>query len=206
MSLNPPRKRALRAVAVFCGAKPGTRELHRGALRELGRVIAEAGLTLVFGGGRVGLMGVVADAALAAGGHVVGVIPGAMVERELAHTGLSELHVVESMHARKALMAEMSDAFIACPGGFGTLDEVFEALTWTQIGLQRKPSGFLDVDGFFQPLAAQLDRMTEAGFIEPAHRAMVCFEPEPARMLERLAALELPPVRAEMARAVIAKG
>jgi uncharacterized protein (TIGR00730 family) len=206
MSLNPPRKRVLRAVAVFCGAKPGVNARHRAALVALGRAIAQGGMTLVFGGGRVGLMGVVADAALAAGGRVVGVIPGSMVERELAHAGLSELHVVESMHARKALMAELADAFIACPGGFGTLDEVFEALTWTQIGLQRKPSGFLDVDGFFQPLAVQLDRMTEAGFIEPAHRAMVCFEPDPARIIEHLAALDLPPVRAEMAGAVVARG
>jgi uncharacterized protein (TIGR00730 family) len=206
MSEHHAPVRELRALAVFCGAKPGAHEVHREALRGLGRAIAGRGITLVFGGGRVGLMGIVADAVLAAGGRAVGVIPRNMVERELAHTGLSELHVVESMHARKALMAEMSDAFIACPGGFGTLDEVFEALTWTQIGLQRKPSGFLDVEGFFGPLAAQLDGMTEAGFIEPAHRAMLCFEPDPVRMIERLAALELPPVRKEMAGPVSAVG
>lgn len=197
---------SLNAIAVFCGAKPGAHEIHREAMRTLGRAIAESGRTLVFGGGRVGLMGIVADAALAAGGRVVGMIPRGMVERELAHTGLSELHVVESMHARKALMAEQADAFIACPGGFGTLDEVFEALTWTQIGLQRKPSGFLDVDGFFAPLAQQLDVMTGAGFIEPAHRGMVCFEADPVRLIERLAALELPPVRKEMAGPIASKG
>jgi uncharacterized protein (TIGR00730 family) len=196
----------LSSIAVFCGAKPGAHEIHREAMRNLGRVIAESGRTLVFGGGRVGLMGVVADAALAAGGRAIGVIPRSMVERELAHTGLSELHVVESMHARKAMMAEMSDAFIACPGGFGTLDEVFEALTWTQIGLQRKPSGFLDVEGFFTLLGQQLDAMRDAGFIEPAHRAMVCFEADPARMIERLSALELPPVRKEMAGPISARG
>ncbi|HRQ63282.1 MAG TPA: TIGR00730 family Rossman fold protein [Xanthomonadaceae bacterium] len=196
----------LSSIAVFCGAKPGAHEIHREAMRTLGRVIAESGRTLVFGGGRVGLMGVVADAALAAGGRAIGVIPRSMVERELAHTGLTELHVVESMHARKAMMAEMSDAFVACPGGFGTLDEVFEALTWTQIGLQRKPSGFLDVEGFFSLLGQQLDAMRDAGFIEPAHRAMVCFEADPARLIERLSTLELPPVRKEMAGPISVQG
>ncbi|MDW8479920.1 MAG: TIGR00730 family Rossman fold protein [Xanthomonadales bacterium] len=189
----------LRAVAVFCGARAGADPHWAEGVAELGRELARRGLRLVFGGGRVGLMGTVADACLAEGGEVVGVIPAEMAERELAHRGLSRLELVSGMHARKARMAALADAFIAAPGGFGTLDEILEAITWTQLGLQAKPCGFLDLGGFFAPLAAQLDRMCAGGFIEPEHRAMLVFEPTPAALLDRLAALRVPRPRRELA-------
>jgi uncharacterized protein (TIGR00730 family) len=148
----------------------------------------------VYGGGNVGLMGILADAALGAGARVVGVIPEALVARELAHAGLSELRVVGSMHERKALMAELADAFIALPGGLGTLDELFEVWTWAQLGLHARPIGLLDVEGFFQPLVAHLDRAVAEGFVRPQHRAMVVIEGEPERLLDRFAAYRAPDV------------
>jgi uncharacterized protein (TIGR00730 family) len=189
----------LRAVAVYCGARRGALAAHAAAVAALGRALARRGIRLVFGGGRVGLMGAIAEACLAAGGEAFGVIPQAMVERELAHPGLTRLEVVDSMHARKARMAELADAFVAAPGGFGTLDEIFEAITWTQLGLHAKPVGFLDVGGFFAPLASQLERMLEAGFIEPAHASMLVFEADPERLLDALAAARVPPPRRELA-------
>lgn len=188
------------AVAVYCGARRGVVPAHAATLAALGEELARRRIRLIFGGGRVGLMGVLADACLAAGGEVVGVIPKTMVERELAHPGLTTLEVVGSMHERKARMAELAEAFIAAPGGFGTLDEVFEAITWTQLGLQAKPVGFLDVDGFFAPLRAQLDQMLDAGFIEPPHREMLIFEADPQRLLDALAAIRVPPPRRELLR------
>ncbi|GIX32061.1 MAG: putative cytokinin riboside 5'-monophosphate phosphoribohydrolase [Lysobacterales bacterium] len=188
------------AVAVYCGARRGVVPVHAAALADLGEELARRRIRLIFGGGRVGLMGILADACLAAGGEVVGVIPKTMVERELAHPGLTALEVVGSMHERKARMAELAEAFIAAPGGFGTLDEVFEAITWTQLGLQAKPVGFLDVDGFFAPLRAQLDQMLAAGFIEPPHREMLIFEADPQRLLDALAATRVPPPRRELLR------
>lgn len=188
------------AVAVYCGARRGVVPAHAVSLAALGEELARRRIRLIFGGGRVGLMGVLADACLAAGGEVVGVIPKTMVERELAHPGLTTLEVVGSMHERKARMAELAEAFIAAPGGFGTLDEVFEAITWTQLGLQAKPVGFLDVDGFFAPLRAQLDQMLDAGFIEPPHREMLIFEADPQRLLDALAATRIPPPRRELLR------
>jgi uncharacterized protein (TIGR00730 family) len=179
---------ALGCVAVYCGSNPGARPAYADAARRLGRLLGERSLGLVYGGGNVGLMGILADAALGAGARVVGVIPEALVARELAHGGLTELRVVGSMHERKAMMAELADAFIALPGGLGTLDELFEVWTWAQLGLHARPIGLLDVEGFFQPLVAHLDRAVTEGFVRPQHRAMVVIEREPERLLDRFAA------------------
>lgn len=157
-------------VCVFCGSSPGKRPEYLEAARELGSTLAEWGIGLVYGGSSVGSMGVIADAALAAGGEVVGVIPRTLVEREVAHHGLTELHVVESMHDRKALMTQLSDAFVALPGGHGTLDELFEALTWSQLGIHDKPIALLNVAGYWDPLLAMMERASEEGFLRPADR------------------------------------
>jgi uncharacterized protein (TIGR00730 family) len=159
----------MRRLCVFCGSSTGEKEVYATAARRLGQALAARGLGLVFGGGHIGLMGVLADAVLAAGGQVIGVIPRSMVARELAHGGLTELHVVETMHQRKALMADLSDAFAALPGGFGTADELFEILTWSQLGLHDKPIGLLNIDGFFDPLLAWLERCTAEGFLRESH-------------------------------------
>ncbi len=185
---------AVRRVAVYCGSNPGTRPAYGDAARRLGAELGARRLGLVYGGGNVGLMGILADAALGAGAEVVGVIPRAMVERELAHQGLTELRVVGSMHERKALMAELADAFVALPGGLGTLDELFEVWTWAQLGLHARPIGLLDVEGFFQPLVAHLDRAVAEGFVRPQHRAMVMIEREAAPLLDRFAAYRPPRV------------
>lgn len=158
-------------VCVYCGSSKGSEGFQRLAAA-LGSELAGRGIGLVYGGGNVGLMGIIADAALAGGGEVIGVIPEAMVPLEVAHEGLSRLIVVESMHARKARMAELSDAFIALPGGFGTLDEIFEILTWNQLGYLRKPAVFLDADGFWDPLFAQIEVMAHAGLLRPKHRGL----------------------------------
>lgn len=175
-------------VAVYCGSNPGIRPAYAEGARRLGAELGARGLGLVYGGGKVGLMGVLADAALAAGAEVVGVIPRAMVDRELAHAGLTELRIVASMHERKALMAELADAFVALPGGLGTLDELFEVWTWAQLGLHARPIALLDVEGFFQPLVAHLDRAVTEGFVRPQHRALVIVEREAAPLLDRFAA------------------
>jgi len=159
--------------------------VHIEAARAVGRLLALRGIGLVFGGGHVGLMGAVADAALAAGGEVTGVIPRALQLRELAHRGLTRLHVVGTMHERKARMAELSDAFLALPGGMGTLDELAEIVTWAQLGVHAKPVGLLDVKGFFSPLVAFFDRAEREGFLRPEHRQLVAVEADPARMLAR---------------------
>lgn len=177
----------MKSVCVFCGSNRGTRPEYIRAAAQTGQAIAALGLGLVYGGTSVGLMRAAADAALDAGGTVVGVIPGLLVGKERAYSRLSDLRVVDSMQARKALMAELSDAFIALPGGLGTLDEIFEMLTWAQLGLQRKPSGLLDVAGYYAPLVAFLDHATAEGFIRPEHRAMILVESEPARLLARFA-------------------
>lgn len=179
-------------VCVFCGSSPGAWENFSAAAVELGRHLAAAGLGLVYGGARVGLMGRLADSALAAGGEVVGVIPRALVDLEVAHDGLTELRVVASMHERKALMADLSDAFIALPGGLGTLDELFEILTWAQLGLHHKPIGLLDVGGYFGPLLAFLDGAVQARFLAPAHRRMLLVGENPAELLEQFSAYRPP--------------
>ncbi len=178
----------MKRLCVFCGSNHGAKPTFSEAARQTGTLLAERGIGLVYGGGRVGLMGVVADAVLAAGGEVIGVIPGHLSEREVGHGGLSELHVVGSMHERKALMARLADGFLALPGGIGTLDELFEIWTWRQLGLHAKPVGLLDVDGFFRPLVTFLDRLVTEGFLRAEQRALLQVGAEPAEMIERLAA------------------
>src|ERR687893_3285366 len=177
----------MRNLCVFCGSRSGTEVAYDEAARALGRALAADGIRLVYGGGRVGLMGVVADAALGAGGEVVGVIPRALLEREIAHTGLTDLRVVGSMHERKALMSELSEGFIALPGGTGTLEEFFEVLTWAQLGEHRKPCGLLNAGRYYDPLLAVFDHMVQQGFLSEEHRAMVLVETEPEALLEALA-------------------
>jgi len=177
----------LQRVCVFCGSQPGHSPAHAAAARALGRLLAARGIDLVFGGGRVGLMGTIADEVLQRGGRAIGVIPRALMERELGHTGVSELHVVGSMHERKALMAELSDAFVALPGGFGTLEEICEAITWAQLGLQPKPCALLDVEDYWAPLVQLFDQAVAAGFVAPASRALVLHERDPGVLLDALA-------------------
>lgn len=184
----------MHSVCVFCGSNTGRSDVYAEAALALARSIARNGLRLVYGGGDVGLMGVLAKAALAAGVHVTGVTPRRLLEKEFVHRGLSALHVVESMHERKAMMAELAEAFIALPGGFGTLDELFEALTWTQLGYHRKPCGLLDVDGFFDRLADYLDHAVAERFITREHRDMLIIEADPDLLIERLKAARLPEV------------
>ena len=185
----------IRALGVFCGSSSGTDDRYARAARELGALLAARGIELVYGGGEVGLMGEVADACLAGGGRVVGVIPKGLFSREVAHRGLTELHEVESMHERKQLMYDRSDAFLALPGGLGTLEELAETITWSQLGLHAKPVALLDVGGFWDPLVQQLDHMVSEGFLKPANRTLVgrCDSAEAA--LDHLARTE--PVRAE---------
>jgi hypothetical protein len=182
----------IKRVCVFCGSSPGTDPVHIDIARAVGQLLARRKLGLVFGGGHVGLMGAVADAALGAGGEVVGVIPRALELRELAHGGLTRLEVVGTMHERKARMAELSDAFLALPGGMGTLDELAEIVTWAQLGLHAKPVGLLDVSGFFAPLVAFFDRAERDGFLRPEHRRLVAVEADPERMLARFEAWSPP--------------
>ncbi len=160
--------------------------------RRLGATLAEREIRLVYGGGRVGLMGVVADAVIAAGGEVVGIIPESLATKEIAHAGLTELHVVETMHTRKAMMADLADAFVALPGGYGTLEEFAETLTWAQLGIHAKPFGLLDVDGYYASLTAFFDHMVAERFLHPAHRGLVLHDTEPGRLLNRLAAYTPP--------------
>jgi len=183
----------VRRICVFCGSSPGRRPAFAAAASELGARLAAERIGLVYGGGSVGLMGTVADAALAAGGEVVGVIPEALAGKEVAHTGLTRLHVVKSMHERKALMAEMADAFVALPGGFGTLDELFEAITWGQLGIHRKPIGLLDVEGYFAPLLAFVDRAVGDGFIRPPYRELFVVRATVDGLLAALARHAPPP-------------
>ncbi len=180
----------MRRVCVFCGASSGVRPAYAAAARGFGGAVASRGLGLVYGGGRVGLMGAVADGALAAGGEVTGVIPQALVERELAHGGLTELHVVGSLHERKALMADLADAFVALPGGFGTLDELLEQLTWSQLGLHAKPIGLLDVEEFWRPLIALARHATDEGFVRESDLGAIAVGDEPGALLDRLERLE----------------
>ncbi|MEC5400277.1 TIGR00730 family Rossman fold protein [Uliginosibacterium sp. H1] len=176
----------MKSVCVFCGASAGDHPIYTEAAQALGRAIAQSGRRLVYGGGHVGLMGVVADAALAAGGEVIGVIPDALVARELAHPALTELHVVPSMHARKALMADLSEGFLAMPGGIGTLEELFEVWTWGQLGLHAKPYGIFNVAGYYDGLLGFLDHVHGEGFLRAEHRRMLLVGSEPAGLLESM--------------------
>jgi hypothetical protein len=188
---------AMRRVCVFCGSSPGRRGVYAEAARRLGRTLAGRGIGLVYGGASVGLMGAVADAVLDAGGaEVIGVIPEALVRKEVVHSGLPDLRVVGSMHERKALMAELSDGFVALPGGIGTLEELFEVWTWAQLGVHPKPCGLLDVAGFYAPLGAFMDQVVREGFLRPEHRDLLLIDTEPAPLLDRMAAYRPPPLRA----------
>jgi uncharacterized protein (TIGR00730 family) len=183
--------RALRRVTVFCGSNLGTDPACEHAARDLGTLLAGRGIGLVYGGGAVGLMGVVADAVLGAGGEVTGVIPQDLWDREVGHRGLTELLVVRSMHERKLAMADRGDAFIALPGGVGTFEELFEAITWTQLGIHAKPCGLLDVGGYYAPLEALMDGAVAGGFVRPEARAnLLLSSTDPADLLDRLAAWE----------------
>ena len=173
----------MKRLCVFCGANPGHDPRYLEAAAALGRCIAQAGLGLVYGGASIGLMGAVADAALAEGGEVIGVIPQTLVEREVAHHGLADLRVVTSMHERKALMAELSDGFIALPGGVGTLEELFEVWTWSHLGLHRKPCGLLDVAGFYSGLGRFIDHVQQEGFLREGVRDMLLMADDPVRMI-----------------------
>lgn len=179
--------KALQSVCVFCGSRPGARPEYLEAARALGGELARRGLTLVYGGASVGLMGALADAVLAQGGQVVGVLPQNLEKRELAHPRLAELHRVGTMHERKALMAQRADAFLALPGGFGTFDELFEIVTWAQLGLHQKPIGLLDVGGYFEPLLALVDRAVEGGFVPQAQARPFAVGKTPSEVLDALA-------------------
>ncbi|GDY23896.1 cytokinin riboside 5'-monophosphate phosphoribohydrolase [Verrucomicrobiota bacterium] len=184
----------MKRLCVFCGSSAGHDPVFAAAARELGAAIARKRWGLVYGAGNVGLMGVLADAVLAAEGEVIGVIPEALVAKELAHRGLSELHIVASMHERKALMAELADGFVAMPGGFGTLDEFCEILTWAQLGLHRKPCGLLNVAGYFDPLLQQVERAVAGGFVRAEHQGLFVVETEPMKLLQRLVKFTPPKV------------
>jgi uncharacterized protein (TIGR00730 family) len=179
----------MKRVCVFCGANAGSRDQYRIAAQALGAVLIHHGLGLVYGGGNVGLMGMLADSVLQAGGEVIGVIPQHLAAKEVAHRGVTELRIVETMHQRKAMMNELSDAFIALPGGFGTLEEFFEILTWSQLGIHRKPSGLLNVSGYYDHLLAMLDHAVAEGFLLPANRKLVIADTDADRLVQRLASL-----------------
>ena len=178
----------MKRICVFCGSSPAVDPLYTAAAEDLGRSLVSRDLGLVYGGSDRGLMGAIANSVLAAGGTVLGVIPRGLRSREIAHEGLTELFVVESMHERKQKMVDLSDAFVAMPGGFGTIDELAEVLTWRQLGLHAKPIGLLDVNGFFEPLLRFFDQAVEAGFIHPVQRAQLIVETTPDRLLDRLTA------------------
>jgi len=181
-------------VCVFCGSNSGSDSAYVDAARTLGRLFAREGIALVYGGGSVGLMGEVADAVLGAGGEVIGVIPHALWAREVGHRGLTDLRIVETMHERKAMMADLSDAFIALPGGLGTLEEIFEIWTWAQLGLHAKPLGFLDVNGFYKPLMQFLDRAVRERFVREEHRGIAMIDADPEALLQRFESWKPPKV------------
>jgi uncharacterized protein (TIGR00730 family) len=177
----------VRRICVFCGASPGRRPAYLELAASVGSGLAARGIGVVYGGGRVGMMGAVADAAMAGGGEVIGVIPRGLVDRELAHRGISELRVVESLHERKALMTDLADGFIALPGGLGTLEELAEVASWAQLGLHAKPIGLLGTDGYWDPLVGWLDHAVDEGFVASAHRALIVLDRDLESLLARFA-------------------
>src|SRR5262245_39365670 len=187
-----PTARSIGSVCVFCGSNVGARPEFAAAAKEVGKFLSERGIRLVYGAGNIGLMGVLADAALAAHGEVIGVIPQMLVDKELAHRGLADLRIVTSMHERKAQMAELSDAFIALPGGLGTYEELCEVLTWAQLGLHHKPCGCLNVCGYFDPLNRLLDHGVAEGFVDPQHRRLLVAADDPVQLLALLEQHRLP--------------
>ncbi|HZU35346.1 MAG TPA: TIGR00730 family Rossman fold protein [Gemmataceae bacterium] len=184
----------MQRIAVFCGSRAGRLPIYAEQARALGTELVRRGWGMVYGGGHIGLMGVVADAVLRGGGEVIGVIPQSLVDRELAHRGLTELRVVETMHQRKELMADLADGFIALPGGYGTADETFEILTWAQLGLHHKPVGLLNTAGFFDPLLGWLEQCMSEDFLKPIHRGLLLAAAEPAELLDQLASAQPPAV------------
>jgi uncharacterized protein (TIGR00730 family) len=183
--MNKPKRR----ICVFTGSRDGRHAGYAEAARQLGRELVERNYGLVYGGGNVGLMKVIADTVLELGGYVTGVIPDSLVSREIAHCGLSDLRIVESMHERKAMMAELSDCFITMPGGIGTMEEFFEVLSWAQLGIHRKPCGLLNTGGYYDPLIAFLDHAVEHGFLKQKHRSLLILASEPAEILRRFEAV-----------------
>lgn len=179
-------------ICVYLGSSPGRSPVYAQAAERVGALLAERGIGLVYGGGTVGLMGIIADAVCTAGGEVIGVIPEALRAREHDHQGITQLHVVKTMHERKAMMAKFADGFICLPGGIGTLEEMFEAWCWSQLGYHEKPVGLLNVNGFYTPMARFIDQVVEEGFLQPRHRAMLLVEDEPDVLLDRMAQY-LPP-------------
>ncbi len=182
-------------IGVFCGSKVGTDERYQETVAELGRLLVQQGHGLVFGGGSIGLMGVLADAVLAAGGEVVGVIPEMLATRELLHPDVADMRTVPNMHDRKSLIAELADAFVALPGGYGTFEELFEVITWAQLGIHHKNIGLLNIAGYFDPLVQLIEHAIEEGFIKPAHRELIVVDDRPAPLLQKLAEHRLPEVR-----------
>jgi uncharacterized protein (TIGR00730 family) len=180
----------MQRICVFCGASPGARPEYAQATTEIARLLAADGVGVVYGGGGVGLMGVLADAVIAEGGEIIGVIPRALVDREIAHRDVADMRVVGSMHERKALMAELADAFIALPGGLGTLEELFEVYTWAQLGLHRKPCALLNVGGYYDGVAGFLSHAVEERFLREEHREMLMVESQPSALIERLREFE----------------
>ncbi len=176
----------MKSIGVFCGANHGYKEVYREAAAALGQLMAQQNVTLVYGGGNVGLMGAIADSVLAGNGKAIGVIPQSLVDREVAHAGLTELHVVHTMHERKALMAARSDAFVAMPGGFGTFDEVCEIITWNQLGIIKKPVAFFNVNGYYDTFLAMIDHCVEEGFIKPEYRQNLIVESDAAKLLDKV--------------------
>ena len=182
----------LQRICVFCGSSPGHNPIYFQVAQEIGRLLARRGIALVYGGGNVGLMGAMANACLEEGGKAIGVIPRALFEKEIAHLGLTELRIVASMHERKAMMADLSDAFVAMPGGFGTWEEFCEILTWAQLGIQRKPCALLNVNGYYDPLLQMADRAVEEGFVSQIHRDLILADADPVRLLDQLGEYRVP--------------
>jgi len=182
----------MRALCVYCGSSTGHSSVYADAARALGKQMAERELSLVYGGGHVGLMGIIADAVLDAGGKVTGVIPTALMDAEVGHNALTTLHVVNDMHQRKAIMAELADGFIALPGGIGTLEELFEVMTWLQLGYHAKPVGLLNVNGFYDELLAFLDKQRDTGFVRAEHRDLLITDAEPSSLLNQMQAFDMP--------------
>ena len=193
--------KGLRRVCVYLGSSVGENLVYRDTARQVGELLATSGIGLVYGGGNVGLMGILADAALGAGGEVIGIITSGLMRREVGHSGLTDLRIVETMHERKALMADLSNGFLALPGGMGTLDELFEILTWAQLGIHNKPCGLLNTNGYFTPLVALLDHMVTERFLRPEHRALALVDDDAARLLARFAEYEPPSVEKWLDRA-----
>lgn len=182
----------MKRICAFCGSRRGVRETYRAAVREFGELLARQGIGLVYGGGRIGLMGIIADAVLAGGGEVIGVIPHMLTSEEIAHRGLTELRVVATMHERKAAMAELADGFVTLPGGYGTFEEFFEIVTWAQLGLHRKPCGVLNVEGYFDPLLRLVDHAVEEGFIRTEQRSLIIDDGSAERLLRRMSRYTAP--------------